>query len=190
MSAGLHWWQGIVSMEYHKDLFWVLFSSSYLSRICHFILQCRGGIPSTPPPLPYPSYHGGGMTLRVRPRVQCVFSSQYSLTFALIYLRIEVRLWTTITLMIRSRFSYLASKLHYSARKSKLKQKNKQKFFLSSLITEALCSLPLSSYVLVISFLLFFVFILLIVFCFGIVLKWFIRFLYSPSVLSQQLIYM
>ena len=25
-------------MVYHKDLFWVLFSSSYLSRICHFIL--------------------------------------------------------------------------------------------------------------------------------------------------------
>ena len=26
-------------------------SSSYLSRICHFTLQCRGGVQSTPPPL-------------------------------------------------------------------------------------------------------------------------------------------
>ena len=45
-----------------------------LSRICHFILQLRGE-PSTP--LPYPLYHGGDMTLRVRPRVQCAFRSQY-----------------------------------------------------------------------------------------------------------------
>ena len=52
-------------------------SSSYLSRICHFTLQCRGGVQSTPPLLPSALYHGGGMTLRVRPRVQCVFSSQY-----------------------------------------------------------------------------------------------------------------
>ena len=118
-------------MEYHKDLFWVLFSSSYLSRICHFILQLRGKVASTPPPppLPYPLYHGGGMTLRVHagPRVQCGFSSIYiySLTFALIFLRIEVRLWATITLIIRSRFSYLVSRLHYSTRKSKQKQANR-----------------------------------------------------------------
>ena len=39
-----------LAMEYQNDLFWVLFSSSYLSRICHFILQCRGGVPSTPAP--------------------------------------------------------------------------------------------------------------------------------------------
>ena len=54
--------------------------------------------------------------------------------------------------MIRSRFSYLVSRIHYSACKSKQKQANKQKVFLSWLITEALCSLPFSSYVLVISF--------------------------------------
>ena len=30
-----------------------------------------------PSPLPYPLYHSGGMTLRVRPGVQYVFSSQY-----------------------------------------------------------------------------------------------------------------
>ena len=29
----------VLSMEYHKDLFWVLFSLSYLLMICHFILQ-------------------------------------------------------------------------------------------------------------------------------------------------------
>ena len=29
-------------------------SSSYLSRICHFTLQCRGGVQSTPPPSPTP----------------------------------------------------------------------------------------------------------------------------------------
>ena len=63
-------------MEYHKDLFWLLFSSSYLSGICYFILKSRGEVPSTPSLLPYPLYHGGGMTLRVRPRVQCAFSSQ------------------------------------------------------------------------------------------------------------------
>ena len=71
--------------------------------------------------------------------------------------------------MIRSRFSYLISRLHYPTRKSKQKQ-----------ATEALCSLPLSSYVSVISFLLFFVFILLIVFfwnCFKLVHSFLIFFL-------------
>ena len=31
----------ILTMEYQKDLFWVLFSLSYLLMICHFILQRR-----------------------------------------------------------------------------------------------------------------------------------------------------
>ena len=59
-------------MEYHKDLFWVLFSSSYLSRICHFILQSRGEVPSTTPapPLPYPC-----TTVRVW---LCVYARRFS----------------------------------------------------------------------------------------------------------------
>ena len=36
----------------------------------------QGEVPSTPSVLPYPLYHGGGMTLRVRSMVQCAFSSQ------------------------------------------------------------------------------------------------------------------
>ena len=170
-------------MEYHKDLFWVLFSSSYLSRICHFILQLRGEVPSTPlpppPPLPYSLYHGGGMTMRVRPRVQCAFSSQY---IALRLLWFACVLTSDFELLSRSwqgRASLIWSQGYITPRVKV--NENKQ--------TEALCSLSLSSYVLVISFLLFFVFILLIGFCFGIVLKWFIRFLYSLLALSEQLIY-
>ena len=44
--------------------------------------QGRGSI-NLPHPLPYPLYHGGGMTLRVRPRVQYGFSSQYIIALRL-----------------------------------------------------------------------------------------------------------
>ena len=52
-------------------LFFILFIKDLPLYIT---MQRRGSI--NPRPL-YPLYHGGGMTLRVRPRVQCVFSSQY-----------------------------------------------------------------------------------------------------------------
>ena len=54
-------------------LFFILFIKDLPLYIA---AQGRGSINPTPS-LPYPLYHGGGMTLRVRPRVQCAFSSQY-----------------------------------------------------------------------------------------------------------------
>ena len=58
-------------------LFFILFIKDLPLYIA---AQGRGSInptPPLPPPLPYPLYHGGGMTMRLRPRVQCAFSSQY-----------------------------------------------------------------------------------------------------------------
>ena len=52
-------------------LFFILF----IKDLPVYITEGRGSI-KPPSPLPYPLYHGGGMTLRVRPRVQCAFSSQ------------------------------------------------------------------------------------------------------------------
>ena len=52
-------------------LFFILFIRDLLLYIKE---QGRGSI--NPSLLPYPLYHVGGMTLRVRPRVQCAFSSQ------------------------------------------------------------------------------------------------------------------
>ena len=70
-------------------LFFILFIKDLPLYITE---QGRRSINPTPP-LPFPLYHGGGMILRVRPRVQCAFSSQYiTFTFALICLRTEIRL--------------------------------------------------------------------------------------------------
>ena len=52
-------------------LFFILF----IKDLPVYITEGRGSI-NPPPPLPYPLYHGGGMTLCVRPRVKCSFSSQ------------------------------------------------------------------------------------------------------------------
>ena len=59
-------------------LFFILFIKDLPLYITE---QGRGSI--NPLPLPYPLYHGGGMTLRVRPRVQCGFSSQYIIALRL-----------------------------------------------------------------------------------------------------------
>ena len=55
-----------------------LFFISFIKDLPPYITaQGRGSINHPPPPFPFPLYHGGGMTLRVRPRVLCAFSSQY-----------------------------------------------------------------------------------------------------------------
>ena len=53
-----------------------LFFGLFTKDLLVYITEGRGSIKPPPPPLPYPLYHGGGMTLRVRLRVQCAFSSQ------------------------------------------------------------------------------------------------------------------
>ena len=60
-------------------LFFILFIKDLPLYI---IMQGRGSINRHLPP-PYPLYHGGGMTLRVHPRVQCVFSLQYIIALRL-----------------------------------------------------------------------------------------------------------
>ena len=53
-----------------------LFFSLFTKDLLVYITEGRGSIKPPPTPLPYPLYHGGGMTLCVRLRVQCAFSSQ------------------------------------------------------------------------------------------------------------------
>ena len=59
-------------------LFFILFIKDLPLYITE---QGRGSI--NPLPLPHSLYHGGGMTLRVRPRVECGFSSQYIIALRL-----------------------------------------------------------------------------------------------------------
>ena len=60
-------------------LFFILF----IKDLPLYITEQKRGSINLPHPLPYRLYHGGGMTLRVRPRVQYGFSSQYIIALRL-----------------------------------------------------------------------------------------------------------